>query len=237
MPVVRARALIAATLLLCACDASGGAADAVSEASEAAPLSKRGDGDIGFANRMVMARYAAEHRANPKLPPETAMGEWRVEAALLPSTTASGAGFATRFEPQPGWIGSRVSFAAEQVRFVPARAGLLAASGPLGAPIHPRCTRPEFDADLSDSAGELTDEVDVYQHFGLPAPLRGRYYALICHGGTYARDADGHRSETTEEDAGGPFSLYVYDADRIILQWGAMEFLLRRAVAPTAKSG
>lgn len=224
----RAVPFVALALLLASCGSSD-QPDAVSMASEAPPLSKRDIGDIGFANRMIMARYAAEDRRNPKLKPDIAYGEWVIEAAKMPTTAQGSQGIVSRRDARAEWEGSTVSFGAEQVRLTPVRAGLLAADPALGTPlVHPRCTRPEFGVDLSNAAGDLTDEVDLYLHFGLEPPVRGRYFALRCQGGR--RDANGLSSE----DAGGPYSLFVYDRDRIILQWGALEFLLRRTAPKVA---
>lgn len=231
--MVRAGLILVVPLLgmLSACDFRGGDADAVSKASEAPPLSKREAGDIAFANRMIMARYADENRRRPKLGPETAIGDWFIAAAVRPVAIQTGNAPATRFDPQPQWDGSKVSITSAMIQLTPANTRLIAPDPALGVPLaHPRCTRPEFDADLSDAAGELTDAVDPYLDFALPAPQRGRYYGLTCHGGK--RDANG----MSIEDSAGPFSLFVYDENRIILQWGALEFLLRRTIVEPKKS-
>jgi hypothetical protein len=181
-----------------------------------------------------MERYERENTERPKIPLSSALGRYTVTAAITREIRTAGDGLlAQSWQFRDSWLGSTVVLSKTAIEMTPRDPQLVMRPENLqNGELYPKCTKPEFDADLRNSASPMAEFIDVWKNFGLEAPERGRYYMIRCHGELeFPDDPSGHVAEITVEEADGPVGLYIYDPNHIIVEWGALQFLLTRKAA------
>lgn len=188
------------------------------------------DNDIECRNRQWMERFAEEDRLRPKLRFEDIFGDWVVAAALQVEGRSMGGTWVTTYAHRDVWIGAEVSLTRAAITIdAPAGAPIIKEDGLGPGALYPRCTRPDFDTDKMDAASPVEEWIDLWQHFGFDKPGVGRPALVHCNGDLeFPDDESGDVAEITVEESGGIETLYIYDPDRLILQWGELEFLLHR---------
>ncbi|HYD24805.1 MAG TPA: hypothetical protein VEB68_08400 [Croceibacterium sp.] len=219
--------LVGAALLAGSCDRppepAPTAAEPVAEAC--------GDTDVACLNEQLMQQLEQEERLQPKLSVEDALGEWTVAAAIERIGRDAGGTWVATYAHRDVWLGSAVSVTREAITIEAAAGAPVMREGAFdGGELYPRCTRPEFETDMRHSAGAMADLIDLWQHFGLKRSSVGRPLIIHCTGGPeFPDDGSGHVAEMTVEESYGIELAYLYDRDHLIVQWGSLEFLLRRS--------
>ena len=136
----------------------------------------------------------------------------------------------TTYAHRDVWIGAKVSVTRAAITIdAPAGAPVLREHGLGDGDLYPRCTKPDFDTGEMVSASPVEEWIDLWRNFGLKKPAVGRPAIVHCTGGPeFPDDPSGHVAEMTVEESEGIESLYLYDPDHLIIQWGGVELLLHR---------
>jgi hypothetical protein len=188
------------------------------------------DTDIECRNRLWLAEFEEEEARQPKLPLDEIFGDWVVTAALEPEGRFAGTTWVETYAHRDVWIGAEVSVTREAIAIEPPAGAPVVSEYGLGAgALYPRCTKPDFDTDEMVSASPVEEWIELWQHFGFDKPAVGRPVIVHCTGGPeFPDDPSGHVAEMTIEEAHAIESLYLYDRDHLIIQWGEVELLLQR---------
>ena len=186
------------------------------------------DNDVECLNREWLERFAEEDRRQPKLPLDGIFGDWVVVAALEREGRSMGGSFVNTYAHRDIWIGADVAVTREAITIdAPAGSPVIREDGLGPGDLYPRCTKPDFDIDEMSSASPLEDYIDLWQHFGFYKPVAGRPVLVHCNGDLeFPDDGSGHVAELTVEESGAIEVIYLYEPDRLIVRWGALEFLL-----------
>lgn len=192
------------------------------------------DSEIECRNRQWLAEFTEEEKRQPKLPLDAIFGDWVVVAALKPEGRTAGNTWVTTYAHRDVWVGAGISVAREAITIEPPRGAPVVPKNGLGeGDLYPRCTSPDFDTDKMVSASPVEEWIDLWRHFGFDKPVIGRPALVHCNGTReLPDDGSGHVAELTVEEAGGIEVLYLYDRENLIVQWGALEFLLQPARGP-----
>ena len=192
------------------------------------------ENDIECRNREWLDAFAEEDRRLPKLSLDRIFGDWVVVAALEQDGRSMEGTWVATYAHRDVWIGAEVSVAREAIRIdAPAGAPVVREDGLGSGDLYPRCTKPDFDTEEMSSASPLEDYIELWQHFGFDEPVVGRPALVHCNGDVeFPDDESGHGAEMTVEEVNGIEVLYFYDPDRLLVQWGVLEFLLHRKRAP-----
>lgn len=149
----------------------------------------------------------------PVSPPGSIYGEWVV--ADIRNDDGSRPDKAN----DPAWIGSNLQLTKELINLAPPPKGLHRPSG-LDVDLANTCTKPIYRTDLENSASDLSSYKELYGHFGLPKPAEGRLYTLECNSMDYGGE------EVTREDVAGPFLLFSYSPEKLIVAWSGGPIVL-----------
>jgi hypothetical protein len=192
------------------------------------------ENDIECRNREWMKAFTEENRRQAKLPLEEIFGDWEVIAALEPEGRSMEGTWVTTYVYRDVWIGAGVSITRAAITIdAPAGAPVLREDGLGDGALYPRCTEPDFDTDEMVSASPVEEWIDLWRNFGFEKPAVGRPAIVHCTGDLeLPDDQEGHVAEMTVEESDGIESLYYYDRDHLIVQWGRLQFLLRRKPEP-----
>jgi hypothetical protein len=221
--------LFAAAIAGAALAACGGEAEAPPVVTEATPEACA-DNDIECRNREWVKAFAEEDRRQPKLPLDGIFDDWVVAAALEPEGRSMGGTWVTTYAHRDVWIGAEVAVTRAAITIdAPAGAPVVREDGLGPGALYPRCTRPDFDTEEMVSASPVEDYIDLWRHFGFDKPVVGRPALVRCNGEqAFPDDGTGHVDEMTVEEAGAVEVLYLYDPDRLLMQWGDLALLLLR---------
>ncbi|MEO5705524.1 MAG: hypothetical protein ABIT10_00250 [Alteraurantiacibacter sp.] len=224
-----------ASLALAITGCSAGDAELGEQPYEAETREPCRDNDPLCFNTRLMERIDENARLYGAHGVEDCFGNWMVVAAIervSPNLGGDPPVFLNLNELRRQWIGSRVTVGRDAITMSVAPGARVTRSDDLSHPgdLYPHCTRPQYDTDMRNSAGEMESGVDPWRDFGLQPSRQGRIAMVRCNGELeYPDDGTGDFMELTVEEAEGVSFLYVYSPDQIILGWGAVELLLRRA--------
>jgi hypothetical protein len=228
--ILQRRLVTMAAALVASCSADP---EAPPQEAQASPAVCK-EGEIDCRNRQWLTEFREEERRQPKLPLDEIFGNWVVVAALKPEGRTAGNIWVTTYAHRDVWIGARISLTREAITIEPPRGAPVVPKNGLGeGDLYPRCTNPDLDTHGMVSASPIEDWIDLWRHFGFDKPVIGRPALVHCNGTReFPDDGSGHVAELTVEEAGGIEVLYLYDRENLIVQWGALEFLLQPARRP-----